>query len=1841
MPNNRIKVKQTVEVTDTIKRLIRSYPGGLGIVKELVQNADDANARSVCITLDWRTHRVKKIPEQGMINFLGPALLVFNDSIFQEKDFEGIQRIGRGTKKQALTKAGRFGLGFNSVYHVTDYPSIASYDRLYIFDPNYSVFDDDGGCGWDLDDHEINDFLTLYNAGLPPKLYLENSTVFRLPFRTKSQESVSKISTTLFDVQEINKLRQELFKISEEMLLFLKSVDEIRVCEILEDGEDVHELLKVTTKNRNIVYEQRQKLISALENNSSDPWPQWNDNNALPPVLYSHEIETSYENKLFTSRWQICSVIRLDEEGEVLSGIKKMSECGEKAVPWAGVAAKIKSTNFNAEGLEGKAFCFLPLNFPTGLPVHIHGFFDLDEARTDLTRVIDSSDDHRKIRADWNLLLVEHVLSYAYAQLISDLAWNIGENSPEFIYKLFPINSGNTSLLYLSTYTLNLLRDKRVIRSSIEYLVSIKVNGKLEDKKTHWVSPENIKILSTQWNHLAEILKLDGIGLPEPCLPPVLQSAFKQANCPLPEFKASDLREHLLTEEVINLPIENVRRSCLTKKEWIINLLNYCLSDGYKNLNGLPLLILSDGTLQSFGYTSSDFVYILENELREIFSLYPQWFLDEELIDKVPKLKLCEGIKEISLVEVLDRLQEIIDPDKESFVKWEPDGENLPNSVWLAQIYSYLANLDLININDDLQDKLGSIPLIPCNKDFLHSQHSESKPLLLLDSHITSEFIAALEYFQLPYIKFNKQLLKKAITEYKHKNPDTLIQDLSYKNLIIHIYVLKNKQKIPPYNNSSYAEILNFLSHQIEEVNHYTVRILSILPKLPIFPTINNTLTNLNNVYIPKSEPPKVAGSFKILQLGENDRWKKLFNVLAVPELNDNEIIKNLVDSYQELTTNQQREALTWIRVHLVNTEDEIEEKNENSSLDLDIIRLIKESELIMSEDGNLRSPENLYHPDNKDTICKILGNKINTPDMEFYKKSSKSWLKFFEKLNLLTSPSADDLLAHVDNLIEQSKQELTTEIESSLMKFYRYIEKDWEILKELTISESNQKFFDSLKERAWLPAERNKKDLEKIPGSIYCLPQAKLYKGNELEFFENSFLVASQRPLFRAKFPLKQFAEALGFHTVPSGRTVVDHFKFLISFWDEANISEIDDKSFQKSINNIYTYFANHFNHKEDSKKWLYDELRDEKCLWDYAEFWLPKHTFQTDVKCFGRYRTKIFPSAPIRDVYELLGQKKSPELTDYLSFIQEIDVESGGNHLNDEQTKCIYLVLQEIDWYLERSLEDDELDDLLLLTDDDLLLPPEAIFLSDAPLRIEAIGNDRTNVKILHNEVPPRLATKMGCLSLLKDLDQRPVSQVGSEDVDANRLCQQWKNQLCSQEFQAGLERLLFHEHNFEMSNIDLNWLNNTNVIPAEKILTELFYKDKCIASKMTCDQYFNRDERAFFLLADDNSAAMVDCLAQGLNDELARQEYGGFQLNDTAKLILILNTPLLNIDEILTKKSIKPYKKPEIKDSKTQELEEDQIFDDDVNDDDDSENIAESQTIQTMKPKVEESIDKSLSGKKNSNQLEETQIVNNQKKSDVQTPVANSISASPSHNSTQTSFDLNSSSKTIHDSKTMLNSDDITLQKAVKNDLPKTNVVSSLGKSVSENSRKSSGSSGISHRSNSNHQQSPRSSNKTSSQTYRHGVRVGSEIISGRSSHLEEEQIPDNIRKEIESKGMQIVLDYEKLEGRTAKDMNEVCVNHPGYDIESIDQQGNKRYIEVKSLKGNWDNKGVLITRTQFETGEKYQDNFWLYVVERVQDSPKLFLIQDPSQLVGEFYYDGSWQQLAKEEVTFTYR
>jgi sacsin len=93
-------------------------------------------ASEVVIVLDATKYGTTSLMSPSMDQWQGPALCVYNNAVFSARDFANVARIGQGSKLDKLSSTGRFGLGFNAVYHFSDVPSFVSGDSVVFLDPH-------------------------------------------------------------------------------------------------------------------------------------------------------------------------------------------------------------------------------------------------------------------------------------------------------------------------------------------------------------------------------------------------------------------------------------------------------------------------------------------------------------------------------------------------------------------------------------------------------------------------------------------------------------------------------------------------------------------------------------------------------------------------------------------------------------------------------------------------------------------------------------------------------------------------------------------------------------------------------------------------------------------------------------------------------------------------------------------------------------------------------------------------------------------------------------------------------------------------------------------------------------------------------------------------------------------------------------------------------------------------------------------------------------------------------------------------------------------------------------------------------------------------------------------------------------------------------------------------------------------------------------------------------------------------------------------------------------------------------------------------------------------------
>ena len=418
---------QKEELTNRLKGILREYSHKADVLKELLQNADDAGATEIHIVYDPRKHESAKIVGTSWKPMhSSPAICVYNNEPFTDADIEGIQNVGVGGKTSDAATTGRFGIGFNSVYHLTDCPTFVTHNqKLCVFDPHvryipgatnknpgmlYSLQGPDGCLATfpDMVDGYLGEF---------DEFDLENGTMFRFPLRTTAH--ISDISHDMYVESDVKKLFQEFQLVAKESLLFLNSIQKICISEVDAATNTLKSHFWITAQ----VSEEAVKCRDAIRHMSKQF--QATTDIAVSEVtqqnwVYEMTVEDSL-NRLET--WLISQTFGVDEIDAEPENVFKFKAKGH--LPRGGVAALLRVRQAikgdNPFERRYKAFTFLPLQVYTGLPVHVNGTFELDQSRRNLVKGEDygsSGTSGKGLIHKWNKLLAEHVIGPAYAKLV-------------------------------------------------------------------------------------------------------------------------------------------------------------------------------------------------------------------------------------------------------------------------------------------------------------------------------------------------------------------------------------------------------------------------------------------------------------------------------------------------------------------------------------------------------------------------------------------------------------------------------------------------------------------------------------------------------------------------------------------------------------------------------------------------------------------------------------------------------------------------------------------------------------------------------------------------------------------------------------------------------------------------------------------------------------------------------------------------------------------------------------------------------------------------------------------------------------------------------------------------------------------------------------------------------------------------------------------------------------------------------------------------------------------------------------------------------------------------------
>ena len=425
---------QRERLTNRLKRILSGYPCDKEILKELLQNADDAGATEIFFIKDPRQHSTERVFDDTWRPLQGPGLCVYNNKPFTEVDLEGIQKLGEGSKGSDPNKTGQYGVGFNCVYHLTDAPSFLTKgpeigETLCIFDPHAKYVPgasfEEPGRRYDEVTELRGIFKDVFPCYLEDKFDLNEGTMFRFPLRTAGMAAESELSEQPITLELIDnlfsKFKMEIF----DCLLFVNNIDTIGLCE-------VDKLTKKLTNNYTVTVDMSmedrevrtdfanylKELAGKIQRGDLNVWQ-------LPQRTATYTA-TLNDTRGYWEKWIITQTVGLDKGSEVPASVYDAVRRKDLALlPRGGIAALLDSSDSDTMSRNRKAFCFLPLPLSTGLPVNINGHFALDhEARRNLW----FDDEGTDAKTEWNNMLLQMVIPTAYVQMLRQLPSCLGDS---------------------------------------------------------------------------------------------------------------------------------------------------------------------------------------------------------------------------------------------------------------------------------------------------------------------------------------------------------------------------------------------------------------------------------------------------------------------------------------------------------------------------------------------------------------------------------------------------------------------------------------------------------------------------------------------------------------------------------------------------------------------------------------------------------------------------------------------------------------------------------------------------------------------------------------------------------------------------------------------------------------------------------------------------------------------------------------------------------------------------------------------------------------------------------------------------------------------------------------------------------------------------------------------------------------------------------------------------------------------------------------------------------------------------------------------------------------------
>lgn len=1815
--------KQPIHIA--IRQLIHDYPQDEGILKELIQNADDGGASEIRFILDRRVNDKLSGPLSEWSDFASEALIVTNDRAFSDADLENIQHISDSDKISRPGQTGRYGRGFNAVYNLTDTPLLLTGSKLLLFDPcRFHVEKGESGKGWRLNDKNwtelFPDALSIFEGtGYKIGSSEHQGSIFRFPLRQKlkGNDKKDRITDQKFTPDTFSKLVDGLEKLAEQILLYLRNIKFIGCYEISADGKTFTTLLEIVTNNPEEVDTGRDfvnSLVSQCGNINELIEKIAGMEDDRHESIFHHDVSVKCNDRNDQLSWLVCSGVYAGKAGELIDCATKLNEMGNKAVPFAGAAICLEKNGHTLPEIEGRVSCFLPLSGVLGstkIGFGINGAFDLDGSRTAVTKEKEGSYGATRLRAKWNELLVTHAISSAIARVVDST--DVSDvNTMRILYRLFP----SVKAPFLKPFD-------NLVGSFLKQIANISFFRIANGTR---VKLKDIRLIEDD-SDLHEALCLECLPIPEPRLPAVLISSFKSLGIEISELSLKELREAFVcTNEVECLPAEFEKKSLHTL-ERIAAVARFFAKKQCDDFKMLPLALCCDGYLRTFPPQGKMELFIGTERQRRIFDRFPEWFLDPKLVENSGIRNLAaDGFAIMDLKDVLTEIHKVLTDSRTKKSRWNPNGNASPNIGWLRDVFEELFAVPNFAEEDDGRELLQKTTLIPAEDLQLYPPGLTSTPLLVANSE--ASLVDILDSLGVNYFLLApNNPLSRLITDFRNKigllwylTPCDLIDSIGSR-----LHELPSQAEIWK-NEKAVARLIAFLTNaNLDEDESQKNERKKILRSLPIWKDVAGTIGGLNEKCYLQGQftAPKLKNSARIMEAGDQS---VLLPKLDVTQISRWELLsKHYLPSIATFSADNLYILTVWLRDEWSNLAKEHEQGSDG------LLATICQLPILLDEDERATRPHDLYLKNAADFATEVLGKNVRCPSPSRYSEHPDLWNDFFTRLGVLTSPSAQHLVNFIQQLMQAYQGKLPNEVtEKRLLKVLGHVRDHWVNLRDdevVTQDHEQCPFHKFISETRCIPAYRGEDAANQF--GAWKEPAARLFRPCELVPFSLGKSVASVLPI--APRHVLEFTtstrDLLGIARLPDANMVCKHLRNVALRYGEMALSPDDFAGVSKVLTHIFQTLGELEKEAENDDqgslmvKLLAScaDLRDIACLPDQALkcLRLPRDVYQSDTKGMSPIKASVESKVDgIERGMKLLGRLERPGIADIADTM--LRLRDRGTILSESELKAVLVCLKRLASLLIESPPEEPLVVALPNEEGAMLDPDDLIWVNDPVLGEQLNINSDTRV----NDGVSSSLYDFVSIPCLSDAEASPHGDFAiSNSPKLIKRCEEIGNLLRSSQFLDALNRIAKTEKR-QLFKANLAWLEHVQVDGYREVNCE--YKIKLSSGKKisigtaTTDvTYIPIGEGGRFFVSE---SALDSDLEFHFSKALRRQ------LDSEAPTS---NDGIASIQPILTKS---PESLPKLLDKLrfarldgVLENDDDDNVDDnshyfgdeDANSDEDDEHDDEVSEAVAAIPEVgsqDNAQDTPIDQDDDEEEYAEDVNPDNQDSGHPDDRKPNRNIGEPIH----------SGRKTDHES--------LLSRFPLKNK------------------------SGVAHgRMTQGDKKSGSNPNKPDAKTRQQdgfwisrpktAKQDGEERASGFSQNDEDE---DGNRLKIGDLAVGWVLQYEHSQGRNAISMAHA---NPGYDIESRRGTIVERFIEVKGIDGAWGLHGVALSSIQFfralypEYGQPsnckpLSDRFWLYVVENARDPQKvrIHMIQNPAALATQFRFDYGWREAGSEAKNF---